>query len=168
MLQIVYCTLFFSLVLVFSFSWFSIFAISTFTCSAGGLRTSQYPKIPSERVRPLRPSVDGMVDTASTSFSLMRWFHIYFCRHARRGTTGSENPARAVEASVALVRRALIEDLRDHYMINRRQEPTEVINLSHSIGSFVQHRISLATFLRLNVLSQIAGVSVRSQAGRIT
>jgi len=71
------------------------------------------PKTPSERVRPLRPSIGGMVDTASTSFSLMCRFHTFFRRHARRATAGSENPARAMEASLALVRRALMEDLRD-------------------------------------------------------
>ncbi len=35
------------------------------------------PKTPSERVRPLRPSIGGMVVTASTSFSLMCRPHIF-------------------------------------------------------------------------------------------
>ena len=115
----------------------------------------------------------GIVDTASTSFSLMCRFHTYFRRHTRRATAGSENPARAMEASLALVRRAPMEDLRDHYMINRRYDPSpEVINLSHSIGSLSTTQDHPCrpwpTFLRLNVLSQMAWTSVRIQAGSIT
>jgi hypothetical protein len=162
----------FSFSFSFSFSWFSIFAISTFSCSAGGRCTSQYPRHPAKGC--------GRSGPVSVVWSILprrasHWcvVHTYFRRHARRATAGSENPARAMEASFALVRRALMEDLRDHYMINRRYDPSpEVINLSHSIGSLSTTQDHPCrpwpTFLRLNVLSQIAWTSVRIQAGSIT